>query len=152
MIKIRIIVDQSSVYDDIEIIIRCSKVTDEVKNIMKRLKREVLTINGEKEGRQYVLDVKDCFYIETVDNKTFIYAAEEIYENSNKLYKLEDQLKETGFIRISKSCILNIDHIASVRALFNGKFEAMLTNSEKIIINRHYVKAFKEKFLGEGGK
>ena len=52
----------------------------------------------------------------------------------------------TNFVRISKSCILNIMQLNSVRPLFHGKFEAQLKNQEKIIINRHYVPKFKEKF------
>lgn len=87
------------------------------------------------------------YYIESVDNKTFIYTERDVFENNFKLYELVERLKDTSFIRISKHLIVNIDYIQNVRALINGKFEALLTNGEKVIVNRHYVKAFKDKFI-----
>jgi DNA-binding LytR/AlgR family response regulator len=70
-----------------------------------------------------------------------------VYESDMYLYEIENMLTGTHFIRISKNLIVNTALIESVRALFNGKFEASLTNGEKVIVNRHYVNAFKEKFL-----
>ena len=42
--------------------------------------------------------------------------------------------------------ILNIHYLKSVKALFNGKYEAMLINDEKLIISRRYVSSFKKEF------
>lgn len=78
--------------------------------------------------------------------KTFLYTLNDVYEASQKLYELEQSLKSQGFLRISKSCILNLDYLQHVRALFNGKYEATLTNNEKLTINRSYVPAFKKAF------
>lgn len=47
-------------------------------------------------------------------------------------------------MRISKSCILNIDFIEKVKPMLNGKYEVLLINGEKLIINRHYVPDFKK--------
>ena len=76
-----------------------------------------------------------------------------MYESNLKLYELEEQLKNTSYIRVSKSIILNIEKLQSVKPLINGKLEAnlknnekILINNEKILINRHYVPEFKKKF------
>ena len=75
-----------------------------------------------------------------------MYTEKTVYRCKEKLYELEELLENSSFVRISKSCILNIDYLESVKAVFNGKLEALLSNGEKVIINRHYVSAFKKKF------
>ena len=144
-INIKII--ESEEYEDIQIIIKCPKVNDQIKQIIEKIEQNKMTLSGEKNGRIYSLDIHDVYYVESVDNKTFVYTEKEVYEINFKLYELVDRLKDTSFIRISKHLIVNIDYIQSVRALINGKFEALLTNGEFVIVNRHYVKAFKEKFI-----
>lgn len=144
-INIKII--ESEEYEDIQIIIKCSKVDEQIKSIVEKIEQSKMTLSGEKEGRIYALDTDSVYYIESVDNKTFIYTEKEVFENNLKLYELVEHLKDTSFIRVSKHLIVNIDYIQSVRARINGKFEASLANGELVIVNRHYVKAFKEKFI-----
>ena len=92
------------------------------------------------------LNAELAYYIESVEEKTFVYLEKEVYESNLKLYELEEQLKNTSYIRVSKSIILNIEKLQSVKPLINGKLEANLKNNEKILINRHYVPGFKKKF------
>ena len=63
-----------------------------------------------------------------------------------KLFEFEEALINSSFVRISKSCILNIHFIEKVKPTLNGKYEVLLINGEKLIINRHYVPDFKKKF------
>ncbi len=147
VMKIDIKIIESEEYEGIQIIIKCPKVDAQVKSIIEKIEQSKMTLSGEKEGRFYALDTDTVYYIESVDNKTFIYTEKEVFENNLKLYELVERLRDTSFIRVSKHLIVNIDYIKSVRALINGKFEALLTNGEFIIVNRHYVKAFKEIFI-----
>jgi len=41
--------------------------------------------------------------------------------------------------------VANRSKIASVQAVFNGRFEAKMRNGEKIIISRQYVPVLKKK-------
>ncbi len=93
----------------------------------------------------FKLDTKEIFYIESVDNKTFIYCKNNIYETKQKLYELEEILKGTKFFRCSKSMILNIGKIRSVSPSVNSRFEAKLVNGETAIISRQYVPTLKKK-------
>ena len=81
---------------------------------------------------------------ESVDNLTFLYTGELVYESREKLYFFEEQLINTSFLRISKSTILNMDYLKSVSVMPNYKLEALLSNSEKLVINRHYTKNIKD--------
>lgn len=115
-----------------------------IKNIIEIVETPSIELKGEIEGRFSLIDSQDIYYIESVDNKSFIYTDTEVYENNKKLYELEDKLTQMTFIRINKSTILNMDYLKSVNPLPNYRLEAHLPTGEKLIINRHYMKAVKE--------
>ena len=146
MIKIDIKIDENDAYKEIEIIIKCPKIDTKIERLIEQINKEI-SIVGKIDGRTYSLFAKDLYYVESIDNKTFLYDQQEVYESDLKLYEIEQLVAEINFLRISKNMIVNMTTIESVLALFNGRFEASLTNDEKLIVNRHYVKAFKMKFL-----
>lgn len=115
-----------------------------IKKIIEIAEKPSIKLKGEIQGRFSLIDSQDVYYIESVDNKTFIYTKTDVYENNEKLYMLEEQLIQFYFIRINKSTILNMDYLQSVSPLPNYRLEAHLPTGENLIINRHYMKAVKE--------
>ncbi|MEI3577152.1 MAG: LytTR family DNA-binding domain-containing protein [Acutalibacteraceae bacterium] len=142
----KLTVEQDNKYDEPEIIIRCSVINAELQKIIDEVNVCSFTVKGYKDGYVRKIDHDRICYIESVDEKTFIYCADSIYECKMKLYELEKVLVNSSFVRISKGCILNIHFIEKVKPLINGKYEVLLLNREKLIINRHYVPVFKKKF------
>lgn len=145
--SIRLTIDQSAKHEEVEIIIKCSQIDDRLAQLIEQIKQYDIKLLGNKNGSTHSLVAADVLYIESIENTSFLYDENEVYECDLKLYELETLLKGTHFLRITKNMIVNTTYIKSVRALFNGKFEALLTNNEKVIVNRHYVKEFKENFL-----
>lgn len=141
------IIDESAEHDGVEIIIKCPRMDERLARLIEQIKHYEITLTGKRGAQTYLLATEDVYYFESVDNKSFLYNQKDVYESDLKLFELEQLVEGTHFIRVSKNLIVNTAHIESVRALFNGRFEATLTNGEKAIVNRHYVKAFKEKFL-----
>ena len=90
--------------------------------------------------------INDIYYIEANEDRVFLYCKDKVYETNLRLYELENKLETCSFIRISKSILLNLNKLDNVKALLNGRYEAMLINNEKLIITRHYVSDFKKKF------
>ncbi|MBE1554715.1 LytTR family DNA-binding domain-containing protein [Sporosarcina limicola] len=144
---IRLKIDDSKDYTDIEILIKCPEIDRRLTSLIEHIKQNYITLVGVNEERSHSLIAYNLYYVESIDNKTFFYDEKVVYESTLKLYELEELLQETPFIRISKNLIVNTAYVEHVRALFNGKFEATLSNGEKVIVNRHYAKAFKNKFL-----
>lgn len=142
----KLIIEQESNCEEIEIIIRCSSINSELQKIIDAIKICSFTITAYKDGYLQKINHEDVCYIESVDEKTFIYCENDVYDCKMKLFELEDTLTNSSFVRISKSCILNIDFIEKVRPMLNGKYEVLLLNGEKLIINRHYVPDFKKRF------
>lgn len=140
--KVKVDIDDQ--YTDLEIVIKASELTDEVNDLLNLIKGQS-TILVKRDNRNCLININDILYIDTIDEKTFVYLDDNVYEINKRLYELEIELS-SNFIRISKNTILNINKLDSVKALLNGKYEAYLINQEKLIISRHYVADFKKKF------
>ena len=128
-----------------EIIVNCHEIDDEVVSIENMLRKSENVLLGSRDNKTFRIPIKDIFYIESVDNKTFIYLIDAVYESKQKLYELEELLSGTKLFRCSKSMILNIAKIRSVSPSVNGRFEARLTNNENVIISRQYVPNLKKR-------
>jgi len=142
---LKLIIDQSLEHKEVEITIHCGLIDPALARLIEQIRLYSFSVTGRKGSSSYIIRLEDIFYFESMDEKTFIYCDRDVFEGDLKLYQLEQQLAETDFVRISKSCILNIMKLESVCALMNGKMEAKLSNHEKVIISRHYVQTVKEK-------
>ncbi len=133
-------------YDKKEYIkIGCHKVDSNVKEIVNFIKSRQGSIDVKNGEMKYNIPIVDIFYVESVDDRTFIYLSGDCYETAHKLYELEEILNERRFIRISKSVIVNLLKIECVKPALNGRYLCHLTNGEDVIISRKYVLKFKEK-------
>lgn len=128
--------------------IYCHEIDNRITEIISFVKSMQGQLTGLIEGTQYEIPVSDIFYIESVDNRVFIYTAEKIYETRQKLYELEEVLNEKRFLRVSKSVLLNLMKIESIKPALNGRFIAALKSGEKIVISRKYVPNLKKALKG----
>lgn len=128
-----------------EIVIKCHEISDAVLSVVERLKSGDEMILGARDGEVFRIPIKEIYYVESVDNKTYIYLQKNVYDSKLKLYEIEESCAGTKLFRCSKSMIVNIAKIRSVTPSVNGRFEAKLQNGEVIIISRQYVQAFKKK-------
>ncbi len=103
------------------------------------------------DGQLFYINAGDILYIESVERKTFGYTVDGVYELNNKLYEIEEKYSAWDYMRISKSCIVNLKKIHSLKPDFGGKILATMVNHEKLYISRQYAPAFKER-IGIGGK
>lgn len=131
--------------DEQEIIIRTLSLDDSIQNLISVINRNPSKLTGSIGNDLHIIDPNSIFYIESVDNKLFIYGDQSVYESHKTLYEFEEELKNYNFFRSSKSMILNIDKIISVRPMFDSRYEAYLKNHEKVYISRTYVSVLKQK-------
>lgn len=94
-----------------------------------------------------LVELTEIYYFESVDDKVFAYAENDVAEVKWKLYELEERLAGGDFIRIAKSMILNLSKVKRFAPYMGGRFEALLENGEKVLISRQYVPELK-KVLG----
>lgn len=128
--------------------IHCHAVSDEVREIVAFVKSRQGQLTGSIEDRQYEIAVTDLYYAESVDNKTFLYTKDAVYETKRKLYELEDLLRDKCFLRVSKSLLLNLMKIRAIQPALNGRFTAVLQTGEEVMISRKYVPELKKALKG----
>lgn len=141
----RIRIEDVGPEEEEEIIIRCRNLDDSLLQLIYGVKMNARKITGSKDGAITMIDPKDVYYFEAVDNKVFLYLSKHVYETKMKLYEIEKEFEGTDFFRASKSVILNISKIKTLSSVFNGRFEATLLNGEKVIISRQYMSILRNK-------
>lgn len=132
-------------FPDIEIVINCPQASDEIHKIESMLHTYDKKLSGAKDGQTHLVDRQDVLYFESVDKRCFICTADDTYETPLRLYEIEGLLAELGFIRCSKSQIVNIAKIASLCPDFGGRMEIVMEDGEKLIVSRQYAKSLKER-------
>lgn len=135
--------------DEIEITIKYGKMDRSVHRIIELLKSVDIQIKCNNENEEIMINTSDIFYVESVDKKTFIYLKDKVYQTNLRLYQLINEISHLGFVQVSKSCILNVNMLLSVKPLINSRMEATLKNGEKILINRNYLNEIKKILKGD---
>ena len=125
------------------IIIEYPILDTKTKRLIKKIEGLDFMVSGNSKGKVFQVHISDIYYMESVERKTFLYTKDEIYMTDKKLYELEEMLRDAGIIRISKSCLMNMDMLYSIRQLMNSQLEATLLNGEKLIVARTYLKNIK---------
>ena len=146
----KFIIEQSDEWNEVEIRVRCNQMTKPLEKLIEQIRLFGFSITGEKDGKSYQINLEQILYFEAVDNRCYAYCQDEVYECKQKLYELEERLSYMNFKRISRTCVVNIYKLRSIRTLLNGKIEATLENGEKVIVNRHYADELREKINRQG--
>lgn len=131
-------IDINEQYNELEVDIRNSCLSPEIEKIISMLRMMDMQLSVERDGTTYILDVSKIVYVEAVERKTFIYTESEMYESQLKLYEMEQQLEQVNFFRISKSCLVNLKMIKSLKTDINRKIRITLKNGEQIVVSRMY--------------
>lgn len=129
-----------------KITIECSHISKDIKRIVKVIHSMESVLLGYQEKTCFKIPIRSIFYIDTVENQTFLYTESDVYHCKQKLYELEQQLTDMEFIRISKNTIVNLLQIKQVESIGISRLKLILLNEEKLIVNRNYLSNFKQKF------
>ena len=128
-----------------EISVRCRHMDQQLLKLIYAIKAGRERITALQDGDYFQVAPDEIYYFEAVDSKVFLYLEKEVYETKLKLYELEEIFRNTDFFRASKSCIVNLSKVKRLSPAFNGRFEALMRNGERVIISRQYVPVLKQK-------
>lgn len=137
--------EENLTQEDIEVLIKYARMNHTVNRLVSLIKSVDSTVKCNSDQRELWVNVSDIYYIESVDKKTFVYCDNSVYGTEYRLYQLMDELEFSGFVQISKSCLININVLESLRPLMNSRMEATLSNGERIAVTRKYVANIKAK-------
>ena len=141
--KIEINVDDK--IEETSISISCKGLTPELQKIIAMMRILDKKFAVTRDGETFLLDVAEIIYIEAIDRKTFVYTKDGVYESGLRLYELEQQLEEFGFCRVSKSCLVQLRAVRSLKSDINRRIRVTLDNGEVIIASRQYADEIKRR-------
>ena len=127
----------------LQVIIECQKANEEVMKLKNHIELFENKLTARIEDKIFLINPADALYFESVDDHTFLYTDENVFEIRYRLYELEELLSEKDFIRISKAQIVNINKIKSLKPELNRSLTITLINGEVLYISRRYAKTFK---------
>lgn len=132
-----------------EVIIRYSQANDlqvqELIALLELQNKRIVATDDNKPNETRFLSPTDVLYCEAVDSNVYIYLTTDVYRTPTNLARLEENFEDAGFFRCSKSMVVNLHGIVSLKSGTNGRITVTLQNGEKILVSRHYSRAMREK-------
>lgn len=127
----------------LQVVINCRQIDDEIMRLKYHIEMFDKKLQAKKDNEWCFVKLFDVLYFESVDNRTFLYTEDDVMEVKQRLYELEIILSDKDFIRISKSQIININKVKSLRPEINRTILATMCNGEQLFISRKYVPAIR---------
>ena len=120
------------------IYIHCKKRDQRIEKIITAIYAADGNIALKQDGMVHMVGRDEILYFETVDRRVFAYTAQSVYEMQGRFKDMEDEMREFGFFRVSKTIVANLLHIKAIAPNLNRKFLITLSNNEKIVLSRKY--------------
>lgn len=144
----------SNKFKEIMIAIEAPKLTKEVQNIIdyaSDLSPLPNQIVANKNNEIHFIELKDIICFFSKDKYIYIRTKNDEYRVKYKLYEIEEKLDKRNFIRISKSCIINMEQAECFDTSILGTIKVKLKDNTKEIVSKRNVSNVM-KILNERGK
>lgn len=131
-----------------EVIIRYRHLDERIGAIAAMVQGTEPKICASADGKQFLLQPEDIFYVESVDGGTFAYLKDQVCRVSAGLGELAACFAGRGFFRCSKSMVLNIYKISYLKNEPGNRIRATMENGEQVMISRKYAKQLRQTLKG----
>jgi two-component system LytT family response regulator len=89
-------------------------------------------------GKVVVLAMRDIEFVQAAAKHVKIYAAGRCYTFRHSLGELESRLDPGSFVRVHRSTLVNVEHLAEMHPLFHGDYELILRRGTRLTLSRRY--------------
>lgn len=89
-------------------------------------------------GKVVVLAMRDIEFVQAAAKYVKIYAGGRCYSFRQSLGHLETRLDPASFVRVHRSTVVNVEHIAEMHPLFHGDYELILRRGTRLTLSRRY--------------
>ena len=144
----KVVIELDEELDEECIVIKCRRLDDNIVSIQKLLtdecngERDILLYKGDK---SYYVPLSKILFFETENKHIWAHTASDMFETEYKLYELEELLPGY-FMRISKSTIVNLNHIYSITKNITSSSVIEFNECHKqVYVSRNYYKALIER-------
>ena len=133
----KLTIERDPAVAETEVILRCPALDARLESLIVHIRQYSFVLVGYQEQREFHLPLESIYYVDSADGKTFLYQNQEVYQCRETLATLEEKLRQTTFVRISKNCIINTAVLHHVEPHFNHRLKAVLKNGEQQIGRAH---------------
>ncbi|MBE5819536.1 MAG: response regulator transcription factor [Clostridiales bacterium] len=146
MILLKVEININPEIEETKIVIHAKEITNEVTKLANSLTEEnINTIIGFLDDKVYILDKKDIESFYTEDNKIFARNKDQKkYYIKYRMYELEESLKNTSFIRISNSEIINFNEVRNLDLGIIGTIIVNFKSGNTAYVSRRNVAKIKK--------
>lgn len=131
-----------------EVIVRYRSMDERIEAITAIVQGTEEKIPAVWEGETLLIRPEMVYYFENVDGNTYAYLENKVPRVSESLHMLEVRYADRGFFRCSKSMILNIYRIGSLKSEPGNRIRATMENGEQVMISRKYAKELRQILKG----
>ncbi|MGI8991188.1 MAG: LytR/AlgR family response regulator transcription factor [Bryobacteraceae bacterium] len=94
--------------------------------------------------RIILLALKEIFQISIEDKLVFVHTDKERFSIERAIGELEEMLGESGFLRISRGEMVNLEHVRELIPWFSGTWKVKLRNGTELDVSRDRARRLKE--------
>ncbi|MBO4562810.1 MAG: LytTR family transcriptional regulator [Clostridia bacterium] len=125
-------------------VIYCREADETVLAAAEALRKGSDVVTVFANGRIIVIDKRELYMLRAEEGRTRLYTSDAEYDSAKPLRDYESL---SGFMRISKFCVINLEKIKCFEPLFSGMMQVELKNGMKDTISRKYLPDIK-RYLG----
>lgn len=92
------------------------------------------------DGRILFVKMEDIDWVEAADNYATLHVGAESVMMRETMATLEARLDPCGFVRVSRSAIVNTERVRELQPLFHGEYALILRDGTKLTLTRSYRK------------
>ena len=105
-----------------------------------------LIVKDVAKNERVVLPVEDIAYIETYGHTVEVHTKDGVFQTTDRLYKIVNQLDPDKFLRISNSVVISKSKVRQISTTLSMKFILTMVNGKKVDVTRSYYYIFKDSF------
>lgn len=131
-----------------EVIIRYREMNKQIEMIAALTEGKTSKISARYNDEMILISPESILYLESVDGVTWAYLADKVCRIYESLEKAVLAWGERGFFRCSKSMVINIYRISTLKSEPGNRILAMMENGEKVMISRRYARELRRILKG----
>ena len=132
------------------ITVRYRELKPPINRIIAILKDSAGKLWGRSGDESICFGYDDILYLESVDDKVFAYTSENVLKIDGSLNSFMLEADNEIFFRCSKSTVINVNRVSSLKSLSSNRIDAVMEGGEHIIISRRYASEFRKLLRGDG--
>jgi DNA-binding LytR/AlgR family response regulator len=129
--------------------LRYLELTPTISKIINILKNDGNKLWGRIDEESVCIGIDEILYLESVDDKVFAYTKDKVLKIDGTLSSFIIEVDDDCFFRCSKSMVININRVVSLKSLSSNRIDATMEGGEHILISRRYAVEFRRLLRGD---